>query len=117
MSADKVAGRYDYSVELDTVDFDMPRPTPGQDPSEFQISRQFIQYIRIAKNVYLSALMYGKLRKKTADWALDPSFVAHNADFSLWQRELPDDCKLAQLPGTRNCNAFQTTGQRGGRVL
>ncbi|KAJ4404378.1 hypothetical protein N0V91_005899 [Didymella pomorum] len=91
-------GRYDYSVELDTVDFDMPRPTPGQDPAEFQISRQFIQYIRIAKNVYLSALMYGKLRKKTADWALDPSFVAHNADFSLWQRELPDDLQISYPP-------------------
>lgn len=76
----------------------MPRPTPGQDPSEFQISRQFVQYIRIAKNVYLSALMYGKLRKKTADWALDPSFVAHNADFSLWQRELPEDLQISYPP-------------------
>ncbi|KAJ4985998.1 hypothetical protein SVAN01_08476 [Stagonosporopsis vannaccii] len=91
-------GRYDYSVELDTVDFEMPRHIPGQDPTEFQVARQFIQYIRIAKNVYLSALMFGKLRKKTADWALDPAFVAHNADFSLWQRELPDDLQISYPP-------------------
>lgn len=97
-NADKMTGRYDYSVELDTVDFDMPRPIPGQDPTEFQVARQFIQYIRIAKNVYLSALMFGKLRKKTADWALDPAFVAHNADFSLWQRELPEDLQISYPP-------------------
>jgi hypothetical protein len=76
----------------------MPRPTPGQDPAEFQIARQFIQYIRVAKNVYLSALMYGKLRKKTSDWALDPAFVAHNADFSLWSREVPDDMQIVYPP-------------------
>ncbi|KAH6638458.1 hypothetical protein C7974DRAFT_306488 [Boeremia exigua] len=91
-------GRYDYSVDLDTVDFDMPRLIPGQDPTEYQVARQFIQYIRIAKNVYLSALMYGKLRKKTSEWALDPAFVAHNTDFSLWQRELPDDLQISYPP-------------------
>ncbi|OSS49817.1 hypothetical protein B5807_06060 [Epicoccum nigrum] len=91
-------GRYDYSVQLDTVDFEMPRHIPGQDPTEYQISRQFVQYIRIAKNVYLSALMYGKLRKKTADWALEPSFIAHNADFSLWQQELPEDLQISYPP-------------------
>jgi hypothetical protein len=76
----------------------MPRHIPGQDPTEYQISRQFVQYIRIAKNVYLSALMYGKLRKKTADWALEPSFIAHNADFSLWQQELPEDLQISYPP-------------------
>ena len=72
----------------------MPRPTAGQDPAEFQIARQFIQYTRVAKNVYQSALMFGKLRKKTTDWALDPAFVGHNADFSLWLREVPEDMQI-----------------------
>lgn len=76
----------------------MPRPTPGQDPTEFQIARQFTQYIRISKNVYLSAIMYGKLRKKSANWALEPAFVAHNADFSLWQQELPEDLQISYPP-------------------
>lgn len=89
-----MTGRYDFGVDLDTVDFDMPRTTADQDPSEIQIARQFVQYIRVAKNVYLSALMYGKLRKKTTDWALDPAFVGHNTDFSLWPRELPDDMRI-----------------------
>ncbi|CAO2656691.1 Nn.00g054940.m01.CDS01 [Neocucurbitaria sp. VM-36] len=87
-------GRYDYGVEPDTVDYDMPRPIARQDPTEFQIARQFIQYTRVAKNVYQSALMFGKLRKKTTDWALDPAFVGHNADFSLWLREVPEDMQI-----------------------
>lgn len=72
----------------------MPRPIAGQDPAECQIARQFIQYTRVARNVFGSALLLGKLRKKTSDWALDPAFIGHNADFSLWLRELPEDMQI-----------------------
>lgn len=89
-----LVGRYDFGVEPDTVDYEMPRPISGQDHTEFQIARQFVQYTRVARNVYQSAVMYGKLRKKTEDWALDPAFVGHNADFSLWLREVPEDMQL-----------------------
>lgn len=91
-------GRYDFSVEADTVDYDMPRPIPGQDATELQIARQFTQYTRVCKNVYQSALMFGKLKKKTVDWALDPAFVAHNTDFSLWLREVPEDMQIVYPP-------------------
>jgi hypothetical protein len=87
-------GRYDFGVEPDTVDYEMPRPVPGQDANEFQIARQFVQYTRVCKNVYGSALLYGKLRKKTADWALDPAFLSHNADFPVWLREVPEDMQI-----------------------
>jgi hypothetical protein len=73
----------------------MPRPVAGQDANEFQIARQFVQFTRVCRNVYQSALMYGKLRKKTPDWAMDPKFVAHNADFSVWLREVPEDMQIA----------------------
>jgi hypothetical protein len=88
------SGRYDFSVEPDTVDCDTPRPIPGQDATEFQIARQFVQYTRVCKNVYQSAVLFGKLKKKTTDWALDPTFVGHNADFSLWLREVPEDMHI-----------------------
>ncbi|KAH7123954.1 hypothetical protein B0J11DRAFT_435570 [Dendryphion nanum] len=87
-------GRYDFGVSLETVDFELPRPSPALDSSEFQVSRQFAQYIRIVRNIQQTTLMYGKLRKKTSDWALDPSFVGHNADFPVWLRELPDDMQI-----------------------
>jgi hypothetical protein len=77
------------------VDCDAPQPVAGQNANDFQIARQFVQYTRVAKNVFQSAFMYGKLKKKTADWAVDPTFVAHNADFSVWIREVPEDMQIA----------------------
>jgi len=88
------SGRYDFGVDPETVDVEMPRLVAGQDPTEYQVARQFTQLTRVAKNVYMSAVMFGKLKKKTTDWALDPSFVAHNADFSLWLREVPEDMQI-----------------------
>lgn len=72
----------------------MPRAIPGLDPYELQISRQFTQYVRALKNVHFTTVMHGKLRKKSADWALEPIFVGHNADFPIWMRELPDDMQI-----------------------
>ncbi|KAH7087183.1 hypothetical protein FB567DRAFT_443471 [Paraphoma chrysanthemicola] len=87
-------GRYDFGVFTDTVDFEMPRLVPGQDATEFEVARQFVQLTRVCKNVNLSAILYGKMRKKTSEWALDPAFVGHNADFSMWLRELPEDLQI-----------------------
>jgi hypothetical protein len=77
----------------------MPRPVAGQDAAEFQTARQFVQYTRVARNVYMSALIFGKLRKKTPDWAMDPSFVSHNADFPVWTCRF-NIRKMAQLLGS-----------------
>ncbi|KAL5412073.1 hypothetical protein PMIN04_010030 [Paraphaeosphaeria minitans] len=91
-------GRTNFQVELDSIDFDMPRPIPGLDPYELQVSRQFTQYVRALKNVHFTTVMHGKLRKKTPDWALDPIFVGHNADFPVWLRELPDEMQISYPP-------------------
>jgi hypothetical protein len=77
------------------VDYDTPNPVAGQDATDYQIARQFVLYTRVAKNVHQSALMFGRLKKKTPDWALDPAFVAHNTDFSVWLREVPEDMQIA----------------------
>ncbi|KAF2203750.1 hypothetical protein GQ43DRAFT_366107 [Delitschia confertaspora ATCC 74209] len=88
-------GRTDFGVNLDTVDFNIPRPIPGQDESEYRVSCQFTQYIRIVKNIQQTTTKHGKLRKKSNDWALNPEFVGHNADFPIWLRELPQDMQVA----------------------
>ena len=79
---------------MDTIDFEPPRPSPALDAAEYQVSRQFAQYIRIIKNIQQTVLMYGKLKKKTNDWALDTSFVNHNKDYPLWLQELPEDMQI-----------------------
>jgi hypothetical protein len=42
--------------------------------------------------------MYGKLKKKTNEWALDSGFIAHNKDFSQWLQELPEDMQIVYPP-------------------
>ncbi|KAF2277497.1 uncharacterized protein EI97DRAFT_375360 [Westerdykella ornata] len=91
-------GRLDFGVGLDTVDFEMPRPTPALDATEYQISRQFSQYIRIIKNIYETCILYGRLKKKTNDWGRDPTFIAHNKDFPAWLRDLPEDMQIVYPP-------------------
>lgn len=91
-------GRFDLGVRLDTVDFEMPAPIPGLDRTEYQISRQFTQYIRIVKNIHQTGQTHVKLRKKRKDWALDPEFVGHNADYPVWLRELPEDMQIVFPP-------------------
>jgi len=88
-------GRYDFAVDLETVDFDPPRPMPGLDSSEFQLSRQFCQFIRVVKNIQQTTIMHGKLSRKSKGWALDPKFVQHNMDYPVWLRELPEDMQIA----------------------
>ncbi|KAF2707536.1 hypothetical protein K504DRAFT_383460 [Pleomassaria siparia CBS 279.74] len=91
-------GRHDFGVALDTVDLDMPRPLPGLDTSDYPVSRQHTQYIRIVKNIQQTTLMYGNLKKKSTDWALDPNFVAHNANYPAWLRQLPEDMQIVYPP-------------------
>ncbi|KAF2498297.1 hypothetical protein BU16DRAFT_548115 [Lophium mytilinum] len=91
-------GRSDFSVDVDTVDFSIPRPVPGLDDAEYQVSRQFAHYLRIVKNVQFTTVAHGRLRKKRKDWALDPEFVQHNQNFPIWLRELPHDLQIAYPP-------------------
>lgn len=66
-----------------------------QDPAEHRISCQFIHCTRIAKNTHQSATMFVSLRKANPEWALDPAFISHNANFSRWLREVPEDMQIA----------------------
>ncbi|ORX94520.1 hypothetical protein BCR34DRAFT_499193 [Clohesyomyces aquaticus] len=87
-------GRFDLGVHLETVDFEMPAPISGLDRAEYQISRQFSQYIRIVRNIRETGQTHARLRKKRKDWALDPDFVGHNADYPAWLSALPDDMQI-----------------------
>lgn len=89
-------GRYDLGVDLDTVDFDPPKPGTVLDSADYQVSLQLSNYMKIVKNIYLTIKMYGKLRKKhMRDWALDADFVAHNKNYPKWVHEIPDNMQIA----------------------
>ncbi|KAL8918009.1 MAG: hypothetical protein Q9208_007607 [Pyrenodesmia sp. 3 TL-2023] len=91
-------GRFDMGVDPDTVDFEIPRPIPGVDTSDFQISRQFSYLVRNVRNVRHLHDTYGKV-KKQKDWASDPKFTSLNPEALSWVDNLPTDLQVEYPEG------------------
>lgn len=86
-------GRSDFGVPLETVDFGVPRPTPGIDNGDYQVSRQFTYLVRMVKNVRTMSDIYTKI-KRQKDWGSDPRFVNLVPELQRWLDELPRDLQL-----------------------
>lgn len=86
-------GRYDYEVDIETVDIDTRPPCSEIDPFEATISRQFAYFVRNVRNIRTIAETYHELRK-TEGWGGHPKFVAHNQAFDSWPDALPEDLQL-----------------------
>lgn len=91
-------GRTDLAVELDSVDFSVPRPLPGGDESEYHISRNFTYLARIVQTISKMNTVYGRLRKKKKDWGSDPDFVQLNPAMNAWLNDLPGDLSVTFPP-------------------
>ncbi|KAK1706026.1 hypothetical protein BDP67DRAFT_548236 [Colletotrichum lupini] len=92
-------GRTDLAVELDSIDFSVPRPIPGGDDSEYHITRNFTYFARIVRNVSRMNTAYGHLKKKkTKDWGVDPEFVQLNPALNAWLNDLPADLSVTFPP-------------------
>ncbi|GAP88713.2 putative lipase regulator 1 [Rosellinia necatrix] len=81
-------GRNDLSVELETLDFNVPQPMPGVEDDEYQITRDFIFFARIVRMIHKMNTTYLKVKKKK-DWGLEPEFVQLNPQLKAWLSELP----------------------------
>ncbi|CAL8575136.1 hypothetical protein XPA_001078 [Xanthoria parietina] len=93
-------GRFDMGVDPDTVDFnfDVHRPVPGIDTSDYQISRQFQYLVRNVRNVRHLHDTYGKVRRQK-DWASDPKFTSLNSEAISWADDLPKDLQVEYPEG------------------
>ncbi|KAG7140677.1 hypothetical protein HYQ46_007953 [Verticillium longisporum] len=91
-------GRTDLAVELDTIDFSIPRPIPGADELEYNISRNVTYLARIVKNISRMNTVYGRLRKTKKDWGVDPDFVQLNPSLNSWLNDLPGDLSVTFPP-------------------
>lgn len=85
-----ITGRRDLSVHHDTVDFEPPARIPALDETEFQISYQFVYFLRTIRNVAGTMRIYAKV-KRLKNWYLDSEFVGHDQMFPKWLNELPHD--------------------------
>ncbi|KAJ8123906.1 hypothetical protein ONZ43_g260 [Nemania bipapillata] len=81
-------GRNDLSVELESLDFNVPQLMHGVEEDEHQISRDFIFFVRIVRMVSKMNTVYLKVKKRK-DWGLDPEFVQLNPQLRSWLNELP----------------------------
>ncbi|KAI1334139.1 hypothetical protein F5Y15DRAFT_402858 [Xylariaceae sp. FL0016] len=86
-------GRDDLSVDLETLDFNIPRPLPGVEDSEYHISRNFTYFSRIVRNIHRMNTIYSKIKRKK-DWGIDPEFVQLNPSLTAWLNDLPADLTI-----------------------
>ncbi|KAL2129139.1 hypothetical protein VTI74DRAFT_8174 [Chaetomium olivicolor] len=83
-------GRTDFQVEDETVDFDIPRPIPNADESEYLVSRNFTYLTRVVRMVGRMVRAYRRL-KRSKEWGIDPEFVQLDPSLGAWLTSLPPD--------------------------
>ena len=91
---DMKIGRTEFAIDEDTVDFDVPKPVPGLDESELQVSRQYTYFLRVLRNVRGTASMHGSIKKRNKEWALDPQYIEHDKDYTTFFQDLPNDMHI-----------------------
>lgn len=87
-------GRYDFGVNIDTVDIRTNPPNSNIDDHEKTTSRQFAYWVRHLRNVRGMTEVYYKLGRKNENWGADPKFVAYNEDFRKWPSDIPPDLQI-----------------------
>ncbi|KAJ6442650.1 C6 finger domain-containingprotein [Purpureocillium lavendulum] len=83
-------GRHDLSVDLESVDFDIPRPIAGGDDHEYLVSRNFTYFARLVRNIGKMSNVYARIRRKK-DWGMDPEFQQLSQNITSFLTELPAD--------------------------
>ncbi|POR34982.1 Putative transcriptional regulatory protein [Tolypocladium paradoxum] len=90
-------GRHDLSVDLESVDFSVPRPIAGGDDSEYLVSRNFTYFARLVRNIGRMSNVYARIRRKK-DWGMDPEFQQLSQSISSFLTELPADMAISFPP-------------------
>ena len=90
-------GRNDLAVDLDSVDFNLPRHMPDLDESEFHVSRNFVYLIRIVRTMNRMIRAYSKVKRKK-DWGIDPVITKFNPTLTSALNDLPADLAITFPP-------------------
>lgn len=75
----------------------MPRRIHGSEESDYEVSRNFVFFTRIVRNINKLNRIYTKIKKKK-EWGIDPEFVALCQSLTGWQNELPPELTIAFPP-------------------
>lgn len=87
-------GRTDFSVEVDSVQVDLPVSSNDVDAFEHLSSRRSSFMAQSVRNIKITNVLWQTIRRYKKDWALDPEFVRHNEDLPRWLKNLPADFQI-----------------------
>ncbi|RDW87690.1 hypothetical protein BP5796_03384 [Coleophoma crateriformis] len=86
-------GRTDLAVDIETLDLSVQRPAPGNDDTEFHVTRNFTYLAKVVRNVRRMNDVYSKIKKKK-EWGIDPALIQLNPSFETWMNDLPSDLQI-----------------------
>lgn len=84
-------------MDLDSIDFGLPRPLAGGDDQDYQVARNFTYMARVVRNIARMNRVYSRIHKHK-DWGCDPEFVQLNPNATAWLDELPADLSVNYPP-------------------
>lgn len=84
-------------MDLDTVDFNLPRPFAAGDDSDYQVARNFTYLTRLVRNVARMNRLYSRIHKHK-DWGCDPELAQLNPEVTAWMHDLPADLAINYPP-------------------
>lgn len=87
-------GRTDFAVDHETVDFNIPVPSPEIDAYEYRISRRVTILAQAVQNIKQTNILWQTMRRHNPEWALSPGFVRQNDVISTWVKGLPADMHI-----------------------
>lgn len=79
---------------MNSVDFTIPTRLPNADESEYHVSRNFVYFVRIVRNIRTMSSTYARLRKRK-DWGIDPEFQELDKTITSYVTDLPADLAIA----------------------
>lgn len=85
------------AVDIESVDFNVPKPIPGGDDAEYLISRNFTYFARNVRNIAKITSIYVRLKNRK-DWGIDPEFQQMDHAFSQFLAEIPADLSVTFPP-------------------
>ncbi len=81
------------SVPFESVDFSVSRQGPGIEDSEYYVSRNFVYFARVVRNVRRLSSAYMKVKKRK-EWGIEPEMQELIQGFESFLTELPPDLSV-----------------------
>ena len=82
-------GRYNFAVDINTVNVNPPSNLPGMDYSELKISQDQTYFVQLVYNIRRTAALYVQIKAAGGECATDRAFIKHNEDYARFEDGLP----------------------------